>query len=142
MRSPARKAAPSQARPGSPKGAAIVRPGRPIARRCIVEYTAKRQYQRGTQGRMSEARQSNWIEKCALASFFVASAWAILALWQSELAGWPLVLGVVCGYLLADLGSGFVHWTFDTWWSPTTPVVGKAFVEPFRIHHVDPVDIT
>jgi hypothetical protein len=54
-----------------------------------------------------------------------------------------LVLGgVVVGYLFADFMSGFVHFFFDRFLSETTPVIGPAFVNPFRIHHTDPIDIT
>jgi ubiquitin-conjugating enzyme E2 variant len=53
-----------------------------------------------------------------------------------------VVLAALFGYLLADLLSGLVHWAFDTWWSETTPIIGEAFVKPFREHHTDPASIT
>lgn len=52
----------------------------------------------------------------------------------------PLVL--IAGYLGADFISGVVHWTFDTWWSPDTPVIGRTLVRTFREHHVDQLAIT
>lgn len=52
----------------------------------------------------------------------------------------PLLL--LAGYLAADFISGFVHWTFDTWWSPDTPLIGRTLVRTFREHHVDQTAIT
>ena len=42
--------------------------------------------------------------------------------------------------LAADLASGLVHWTADTWFSETMPVLGRRFLRPFRVHHVNPDD--
>lgn len=42
------------------------------------------------------------------------------------------------GWLLADLLSGLVHWAGDTLGSETTPLVGPAFIAPFREHHHEP----
>jgi plasmanylethanolamine desaturase len=53
-----------------------------------------------------------------------------------------VLLAMLLGYVIADLLSGIVHWAFDTWWSETTPIIGQAFVKPFRDHHVDPSSIT
>ncbi len=53
-----------------------------------------------------------------------------------------LVGAVVAGYLFADFMSGCVHFFFDRFLDETTPVIGAAFVKPFRIHHTDPLDIT
>jgi hypothetical protein len=45
-------------------------------------------------------------------------------------------------WLLADLITGLVHWGFDTYGSEEFPVLGRAFIRPFREHHVDPKAMT
>ena len=53
-----------------------------------------------------------------------------------------VVAGSLAGYLLADLSSGTVHWFCDTFFSETTPIVGRRLIQPFREHHVNPQEIT
>jgi len=53
---------------------------------------------------------------------------------------WWSPLVVVTAGLAADLVSGLVHWTADTWFSETMPVLGRRFLRPFRVHHVNPDD--
>lgn len=58
-----------------------------------------------------------------------------------EGGGWLAVLACFGGLCLADFMSGLVHWSADTYGSPTMPVFG-GFVRTFREHHADQVDIT
>jgi hypothetical protein len=68
-------------------------------------------------------------------------AWHIVRLAEAPtLLGWWLILPIVCGMAAADLISGLVHWSADTWGSETMPVLGRRFVRPFRVHHVNPDD--
>src|SRR5262245_32407856 len=53
---------------------------------------------------------------------------------------WWSPIVVVASALAADLVSGLVHWTADTWFSETMPVLGRRFLRPFRVHHVNPDD--
>jgi plasmanylethanolamine desaturase len=57
-----------------------------------------------------------------------------------QLLGWWMLLPIVCGMVVADITSGLVHWTADTWGSETMPILGRRFVRPFRVHHVNPDD--
>jgi ubiquitin-conjugating enzyme E2 variant len=47
---------------------------------------------------------------------------------------------IVAAALAADVASGLVHWTADTWFSERMPVIGRRFLHPFRVHHVNPAD--
>lgn len=49
----------------------------------------------------------------------------------------PVLVMAACA---ADLMSGLVHWTADTWFSETMPVLGRRFLRPFRVHHLNPDD--
>jgi sterol desaturase/sphingolipid hydroxylase (fatty acid hydroxylase superfamily) len=53
-----------------------------------------------------------------------------------------MCVGAGLGYLLADVVSGVVHWFCDTFFHDDTPLIGSAFIHPFREHHADPLAIT
>jgi hypothetical protein len=53
---------------------------------------------------------------------------------------WWMVPVVVIAGVAADLVSGLVHWSADTWGRDTLPVLGPRFLRPFRVHHVNPHD--
>jgi hypothetical protein len=48
----------------------------------------------------------------------------------------------VAALLFADFSSGLVHWAADNWGNENWPVLGSAFIRPFRLHHLDAKDIT
>ena len=51
-----------------------------------------------------------------------------------------VVVTIVAAGLAADLLSGLVHWAADTWGRETLPVLGRRFLRPFRVHHINPGD--
>jgi hypothetical protein len=51
------------------------------------------------------------------------------------------LLTVLCGLILADAVSGFVHWFADTFFEETSPLIG-SMIAPFREHHRDPLAMT
>ena len=59
---------------------------------------------------------------------------------MEELWTWWLPLVAASGMLSADFSSGIVHWTADTWGEETMPILGRRFLRPFRVHHVNPHD--
>jgi plasmanylethanolamine desaturase len=89
------------------------------------------------------ARSHRMLEVCGLIFSAVltvtTAALAVRAL--PEGGGWFALLAGFAGLCLADLVSGLVHWSADTYGSPTMPFFG-GFVRTFREHHADQVDIT
>ncbi|BDA77865.1 hypothetical protein LPTSP3_g07950 [Leptospira kobayashii] len=53
-----------------------------------------------------------------------------------------LILSLGIGYIIADFLSGMVHFLCDNFGDENTAYFGPAFIQPFRMHHVDPTDIT
>jgi ubiquitin-conjugating enzyme E2 variant len=52
---------------------------------------------------------------------------------------WAPVVAALAA-ICADLVSGLVHWTADTWGSESLPLIGRRFLLPFRVHHLNPDD--
>ena len=83
------------------------------------------------------------MEIASIVAFVSLELFLVYRIWGNPHLGVTLVLGaLVLGYLAADFVSGFVHWAGDTWGSTEMPVLGKAFIRPFREHHVDEKAIT
>ena len=96
------------------------------------------------------SRQLRWLELAGVTLFFGLAAVTIahltvawLALPTAPIAKTAVVAGAMLAALLfADLASGLVHWAADNWGSADWPILGSAFIEPFRMHHLDAKDIT
>jgi len=89
-------------------------------------------------------RGQRLLELASIALFTLLAAcslWRLLAATQLHFAAVALV-AVPAGWLAADLLSGLAHWAFDSFGSARTPIVGNAFIRPFRAHHADPEEMT
>lgn len=73
------------------------------------------------------------------AALLVFDAWRVAAHWA--LGAIPALTLIAAGWVLADFLSGLVHWAADTWGRIDTPWIGRRFLHPFRVHHVNPRDI-
>jgi hypothetical protein len=49
-----------------------------------------------------------------------------------------LLLFALPAFTAADLGAGLLHWFADTFFAPSTPVIGSSLILAFREHHRDP----
>jgi len=89
------------------------------------------------------ARSHRILEVCGLtAAATLTAATALFAVRALPDGGqWFALLAAFAGLCLADFISGLVHWSADTYGSPTMPIFG-GFVRTFREHHADQVDIT
>ena len=82
------------------------------------------------------------LEAASLAAAAGLLAFHVLRFAQRrEALGWWLPLAVAGAALAADFVSGLVHWFADTWGSESMPLLGRRFVRPFRVHHVNPDDL-
>jgi sterol desaturase/sphingolipid hydroxylase (fatty acid hydroxylase superfamily) len=85
------------------------------------------------------------LEMASVAGFAAVCGALATRLWSLPWeAPWSLLIGagVLIGYVVADVVSGVVHWFCDTFFHDDTPLIGPAFIHPFREHHADPLAIT
>ena len=90
------------------------------------------------------ARGQRLLELASIALFVLLAAGCLARLAQANGAYLPVVLLVAapCGWLASDFLSGLLHFALDTWGSASTPLIGRAFIRPFREHHADPEAMT
>ena len=69
-------------------------------------------------------------------------AWHIYLTTSSKPHIITVILAFFGSQLIVDFISGLAHWACDTWGSFYTPIVGPTLIRGFRMHHVDPQDIT
>lgn len=89
------------------------------------------------------SRAERLIDTLGIVAFFGLELY-LLRLVIPSLGVHPLLslMLVVLGYIAADVTSGMIHWAGDTWGHAGIPIVGRAFIGPFREHHVDQTAIT
>jgi len=86
-----------------------------------------------------------FLEMASVAVFTAVCGMLAMRLWSVPWERPELLrigAGVAIGYLVADVVSGIVHWFCDTFFHDDTPLIGRAFIQPFREHHADPLAIT
>ncbi|MDX1958818.1 MAG: fatty acid desaturase CarF family protein [Leptospiraceae bacterium] len=89
------------------------------------------------------------LEVIGILVFLILELALFIKLFQSSLLFENIVLTilfsfitVILSYLSADFISGYVHFLGDNFLSENSPILGEAFIRPFREHHTDPKAIT
>jgi plasmanylethanolamine desaturase len=90
-------------------------------------------------GAATRAQAALWTMSIATAAVGIAALAARLAA-AGDVWSWWTVPALLAGLLVADFGSGLVHWGADTWGRDDFPFIGPRLLVPFRVHHINPAD--
>ena len=84
------------------------------------------------------------LELASIALFVPLAVWGLWRLIAAAQLDFFVIALVTmpAGWLAADLLSGLAHWALDSFGSARTPLIGNAFIRPFRAHHADPEEMT
>lgn len=96
-----------------------------------------------TGGASDESRSLGWQVFDSISCVVFVSIWIAVAGFFAAASGGPeaaawLVLFALPAFLAADLGAGLLHWFADTFFAPSTPLIGPSLIHAFREHHRDP----
>lgn len=98
----------------------------------------------GHPGLDAYGRSQRLLEITSITVFVPLAAWGLWRLAAAtglEVFLFALV-AVPLAWLIVDMLSGLAHWSFDSFGSVHTPILGSVFIRPFREHHADPLAIT
>jgi len=85
-------------------------------------------------------RAQRHLEVFGVGAFFLLIIFNLVKI--QDVPVWIVAAIALAAWIAADLLSGIAHWAFDTWGGVRTPLIGPAFIRPFREHHVDPQAMT